>query len=269
MIDLHVHLLPGLDDGPSSMEESIEMAALAYRDGTRIIAATPHNRDVVGRSSISHAKALVERLRRELAARAIDVRILFGMENHLEMDTPQQVDNGLALPIEGSRLILVELPFELYPFHTEETLRKLIDRGLRPMIAHPERSEPIQRSPALMAGLVDMGVLGQLTAGSLDGSYGDAAREASNELLRRGLAHVIASDGHGARTRRGGRPPAVWRWTRPAPLWRTPPAEAQATQRYRASRRHSVGTGSMSLRMRYTSQATPRPMSAPPIMSSG
>ena len=196
MIDLHVHILPGLDDGPSNMEESLKMTLAAYRDGTRVIVATPHNRDVVQRSSVSQAKALVKELRRELAERSVPLTVLFGMENHLEMDTVEQVERGAALPIEDTRFILIELPFEIYPFHTEETLQKLMDMGLRPIVVHPERNEPIQRNTQLLAGLVRMGTLVQITAGSLTGYSGETAREVSEELLRSGLAHVIASDGH-------------------------------------------------------------------------
>ncbi len=202
MIDLHTHILPGLDDGPSSMEEAVEMALAAYRDGTRAIAATSHNRDVVQRSSVSNAKALFKELKRELAARAVPLTLLFGMENHLEMDTPEQAARGAALPIEDTRFILIELPFEIYPFHTEATLQKLLDMGLRPIVVHPERNEPIQRDIRRLADLVGMGVLVQITAGSLAGYFGETAREVSNELLRRGLAHVIASDGHAAQGKR-------------------------------------------------------------------
>ena len=198
MFDLHSHILPGMDDGPSDMEESVEMALMAYRDGIRVMAATPHNRDVVNRSSISHAKALVDELNREMETRSVALKVIFGMENHLEMNTPEQVDRGVALPIEGTRFILIELPFEVYPFHAGETLQKLLSRGFRPIVAHPERNIPIQRSPQLLAGLVSRGVLAQLTAGSLVGSFGETAREVSEELLRIGLVHLIASDCHAA-----------------------------------------------------------------------
>ena len=196
MIDLHVHILPGLDDGPRRMEESVEMALAACRDGTRVIVATPHNRDVVQRSSVIAARDSVSRLRRELKKRSVPLTVIFGMENHLEMDTVEQADVGGAWPIEGTRFILIELPFEIYPFHTEETLQKLLDMGLRPIVVHPERNEPIQRNTQLLAGLVSMGALVQITAGSLAGYLGQTARAVSEELLRSGLAHVIASDGH-------------------------------------------------------------------------
>ena len=199
MIDLHCHILPGLDDGPSGMSESVEMAMAAYRDGTRVLAATPHNRDVVGRSSIAEAMTLIEQLRTELEARSVPLRVLLGMENHLEMDTPDQVESGLALPIEGTDLILVELPFEIYPFHTEDSIQGLLEMGLRPVIVHPERNEPIQRNPKLLRELLGMGALAQVTAGSLIGANGETAKAVSEELLRLGLVHLIASDGHAAR----------------------------------------------------------------------
>ena len=198
MIDLHCHILPGLDDGPYRMEQSIEMARAAYMDGTHVIVATPHNRDVVQRSSVLKAKALATRLKRELEKRSVPLQALFGMENHLELDTPEQVERGAALPIEGTRFILIELPFEIYPFYTEDTLTKLFDMGLRPIVVHPERNEPIQRNPQLLADLVGRGALAQVTAGSLLGAFGETVREVSVELLRRGLVHVMASDGHDA-----------------------------------------------------------------------
>ena len=202
MIDLHCHILPGLDDGPLRMDESVEMAMAAYRDGTRLIAATPHNRDVVQRSSVIAARDLVSRLKRELKKRSVPLTVLFGMENHLEMDTVEQVDMGGAWPIEGTCFILIELPFEIYPFHTQETLQKLMALGLRPVIVHPERNIPIQRNPRLLADLVAGGALSQVTAGSLTGAYGETVQGVSEELLRRGLAHILASDGHAARGER-------------------------------------------------------------------
>ena len=141
MIDLHCHILPGLDDGPLRMEESVEMAMAAYLDGTRVIVATPHNRDVVQRSSVIAARDVASRLRRELKKRSVPLDVLFGMENHLEMDTIEQVDMGGSRTIEATRFILIELPFEIYPFHTEETFMKLLDMGLRPIVVHPERND--------------------------------------------------------------------------------------------------------------------------------
>lgn len=196
MLDLHCHILPGIDDGPSTMEQSIEMATAAFRDGTRTIAATPHNRDVVERSSIACARARAAQLNEELRARSIPLNIVLGMENHLELDTPEQVDAGTALPIEGTRCILIELPFEFYPYHTRDAIHSLLCRGLVPLVVHPERNRSIQRDPQLLGALVQDGAASQITAGSLTGNYGPNVQHTAEELLRLGLAHVIASDGH-------------------------------------------------------------------------
>ena len=203
MLDLHSHILPGVDDGPSTMEESIEMARLAYEDGTRTIVASPHNRDVIERSSLSAVRDLADRFRQGLEAQSIPLRVLLGMENHLEMDTPEQVDKGLAVPIEGTHYILIELPFEFYPFYGEEVFFKLQIMGLRPIVVHPERNLAIQDNPQILAPLVQKGTLAQITASSLTGAFGKEPRKSSRELLQKNLVHIIASDGHTARgTRR-------------------------------------------------------------------
>lgn len=199
MLDLHSHILPGVDDGPSTMEESLEMARLAYEDGTRTIVATPHNRDVNERSSIFAVRALVDRLKQEIQAQSLPLKVLLGMENHIEMDTPEQVDRGLAIPIEGTHYILIELPFEFYPFYGEEVLFKLQIKGLRPIVVHPERNLAIQNNPQVLANLVQKGALAQITAGSITGALGKESQKASKELLQQNLVHIIASDGHTAR----------------------------------------------------------------------
>jgi protein-tyrosine phosphatase len=181
------------------MEESVEMARLAYEDGTRTIVATPHNRDVNERSSISAVRAIVDRLKQEIQAQSIPLNVLLGMENHLEMDTPEQVDRGLAIPIEGTHYILIELPFEFYPFYGEEVLFKLQLKGLRPIVVHPERNLAIQDNSQILANLVQKGALAQITAGSITGTLGREPQKVSMELLQQNLVHIIASDCHAAR----------------------------------------------------------------------
>lgn len=206
MFDLHSHILPGVDDGPSTMEESIEMARLAYDDGTRTIVATPHNRDVTERSSLATVRDIAERFNQEIHDQSIPLKVLLGMENHLEMDTPEQVDNGLAIPIEGTHYILIELPFEFYPFYGEDVFFKLQVRGLRPIVVHPERNLAIQDNSDILANLVQKGALSQITADSITGAFGREPQRASKELLQKNLVHIIASDGH---TARGTRKPLI------------------------------------------------------------
>ena len=172
------------------------MATAAFRDGTRTIAATPHNRDVVERSSVAHVRSRAAELNKELRARSIPLNVVLGMENHLALDTLEQVDAGAALAIEGTRCILIELPFEFFPYYTRDTILSLLCRGLLPIVVHPERNWSIQRDPQLLGGLVQDGVATQITAGSLTGDNGSEVQRTAEQLLRLGLAHVIASDGH-------------------------------------------------------------------------
>jgi protein-tyrosine phosphatase len=206
VLDLHNHILPDIDDGPSTMEESVEMALIAYKDGTRTIVASPHNRDVNERSSIPFARSLVDQLNQEIQAKSVPLNVLMGMENHLEMDTVEQVEQGIALPIEGTRYILIELPFEFYPFYTEDVLFKLQVNGFKPILVHPERNQPIQDNTQILANLVQKGLLAQVTAGSISGLLGKAHQKAAYELLEQNLIHIIASDGH---TSRGIRTPLL------------------------------------------------------------
>ncbi|MBI2856074.1 MAG: protein-tyrosine phosphatase, partial [Chloroflexi bacterium] len=125
-----------------------------------------------------------------------------GMENHLEMDSPEQVAHGTTIPIEGTRFMLVELPFEFFPLYTEETLFRLQIKGLRPIIVHPERNSQIQSNTGILANLVQKGAFSQVTAGSITGGFGRPAQRAARELLRQGLVHIIASDSHSPTGRR-------------------------------------------------------------------
>ncbi len=206
MIDIHAHILPGLDDGPSSMEESMEMARLAYEDGTKTMVATPHNRDVVSTSSWPDVRSLVNQMNRHLDSEGIDLRLLLGMENHLEMDIPDQLEKGLAVPIENTQYILVELPFEVYPFYTDDVLFQIQLRGFRPIIVHPERTNAIQEDPQILVDLIEKGALSQVTSDSILGRFGKNVEEFTKEILKQNLVHIIASDCH---TAYGSRKPSM------------------------------------------------------------
>ena len=198
MIDIHAHILPGVDDGPSSMEESIQMARLAYEDGIKMMVATPHNRDVAGTSSSSTVRSLVNQMNQHLESEGVDFRVLLGMENHLEMDMPEQLEKGLAVPIENTHYVLVELPFEVYPFYTDDVLVQIQLTGLRPIIAHPERTNAIQDDPQILVDLIAKGALSQITSVSIVGKFGKKVETFTKEILKRNLVHIIASDCHTA-----------------------------------------------------------------------
>lgn len=197
--DLHAHILPGVDDGPQTMREAVAMARLAAQNGTRLIVATPHRKDVTEGKGIPHLRRVITELRRHVAAQGIDIELALGMENHLDETLPQDAADRRALTINDSRYILVEMPFfgdiSEHPY-AEGALAALQAQGLTPILAHPERIEAFQRQPALLAQFIGAGMLSQITRGSLLGHWGDPMREFTLDLLQSGMAHILSSDTH-------------------------------------------------------------------------
>ena len=199
MYDLHAHILPGIDDGPAAIEDSLDIARIAAENGTRAILATPHRKDVTELSSVPRIRELTAELRRRIHARAIPLTLSLGMENHIDPALPDDAAAGIALTMNRSRYILVEMPFfggiEEHPY-VDAALNGLQAQGLTPVFAHPERIESFQRQPELLERYVGMGMLSQLTRGSLLGHWGEEVRQFSLEILRNGLAHILSSDAH-------------------------------------------------------------------------
>ena len=199
MYDVHSHILPGLDDGARTVEEFVAMARAAASMGTTVMLATPHRRDVNENFSIPHLRTLHANMAEELAARGIGLTLLLGMENHLDADLPEALSRGTALPMNGTRYVLVELPFFGHPGYVEPVLAEIQESGLTPVLAHPERIEMLQRDPALLREFVERGMLTQVTAGSVVGHFGaEEVKRLTHDLLRQGLVHVLASDTHAA-----------------------------------------------------------------------
>ena len=199
MYDLHAHILPGIDDGPVQIEDSIEIARIAAGNGTRAMLATPHRKDVTELSSVGHIRELTSELRRRIEAENIPLALSLGMENHIDAALPEDAASGRAITMNGSRYILVEMPFfgsiEEHDY-VEDALMGLQAQGLVPVFAHPERIEAFQKQPSLLERYIGMGMLSQLTRGSLLGHWGDEVRQFSLELLSNGMAHILSSDTH-------------------------------------------------------------------------
>ena len=172
------------------------MARVAAEDGTQVIVATPHRKDVTEGSSVARIQELTEEMNARIKAEGIELTMLLGMENHLDLELPQDYSNGRALPINGSRYILVEMPFFGRPNYVESVLFDLQIRGLIPVLAHPDRIEAFQKEPDFLVDLVERGILTQITAGSLVGHFGGRVKRFTETLLRRGLGHILASDTH-------------------------------------------------------------------------
>lgn len=198
MIDLHSHILPGQDDGPRYLEESLEMLRIAADSGTTDIAATPH-----ANHQFQFDPAIIQRKLMELRdASGLLPRIHYGCELHL---TAENIAVAYRLPtdycIASANYVLIELPDLQIPPNTEEILSRLIASGIRPLIAHPERNPALQKQRRQLQKWIALGCAVQITAQSVTGSFGASARIAAEDFLRRGLVHVVATDAHDVRHR--------------------------------------------------------------------
>ncbi len=198
MIDIHCHILPGLDDGARDLAHAVAMARIARDDGITHIAGTPHMaKGNFGFPEPGVLEEARERLAGALQEEGIGVTILAGAEVHIThglMDEVRSRRKGLTLA--GSAYLIVEFPHDHVFSGAKELFFELMSEGFIPIIAHPERNRMFGGSPKLLYELVDLGALVQVNAGSLiDGRDGEAG-EAVGRFLELGLVHVIASDGH-------------------------------------------------------------------------
>lgn len=196
-IDIHTHILPGMDDGAQSMEDALNMARLAVKSGVTTVVATPHSRRTsqparVAAEIESRVRALQYRLRCE----EIPLRVLPGTEIFVTEATPTLLARGELLSLAGTRYALLEFSPEEDPAFIYTMLQAVVDVHFVPVVAHPERYFCVQEMPELVSDWREDGCLLQLNKGSLLGRFGDAARDAALQLLRDDAAATIASDAH-------------------------------------------------------------------------
>ncbi len=197
MIDIHTHILPGLDDGARDMEQSLKMARIAARDGIKQIIATPHVIRGLYENKKDHIIEAVDRLNTRLAEEQIPVEILPGAEYRLEPDLARQLKQKELLTLNDSgRYLLVELPDAFLPEFTADVLYQIQLEGITPVIAHPERNIILSQKPARLKEFIQRGMAAQLTTSSITGVFGIQAKKSGLYFLKEGLIHVIASDAH-------------------------------------------------------------------------
>lgn len=204
MIDLHCHILPGVDDGSRSLEESVAMAREAVAGGVSVVVATPHVRADFPTTADAIEEG-VHRVRAELRREDVALQVLPGAEVALERLDALSHRELARLGLGGNpRFLLVETPTWGWPLDLGERLFFLRSRGVTPVVAHPERSADVQKHPELLHALVDAGALVQVTASSVVGRAGRPAYECARALIGSGYAHAVASDAHApGRTRSG------------------------------------------------------------------
>ena len=197
MIDIHAHILPSMDDGPSSLDQSLNMALKASDEGIHTIIATPHTLNGVYHNQREHILSECRKLNRALGEKNIPVKVLPGSEARLSMDITDELnDNQLMTMNDAGRYLLLELPDQFLPQAVTSFIRRLLNRGVTPVIAHPERNPSIQQKVELLYGLIQAGALSQLTSYSITGEFGSSALKCCKKLINQGMVHIIASDAH-------------------------------------------------------------------------
>ncbi len=207
MIDLHCHILPAIDDGPSDISESIEMARIATADGIKTIVAAPHIYhpglpEAAGKADLSEViDEKIDLLNRCLNKEKIPVEILPGGEvsSFLPPDSCQR------FTINHTSYLIVEFPHSHLPANAREIIFNMTVSGLRPIISHPERNPSVIENPERLHTLVQSGALAQITAAGLTGEFGRDTQACALHLLRQRMVSFVVSDGHGA----NGRPPVL------------------------------------------------------------
>jgi protein-tyrosine phosphatase len=205
MIDTHLHILPGVDDGPQTMEESVALARALVQEGIHAAIATPHYNDLFPQLSAAEIKERVNELQQALDHQRIPLRLFAGHEALIKAGLVDDIGAGRLATLNGSRYLLLELWNDAWLPTTEQVIFELRASGITPILAHPERYRIFQREQGRLASLLRQGVLVQVTASSLVGMQGRTALRVAETLLKGGLVHCIASDSHGLHRR----PPTI------------------------------------------------------------
>lgn len=201
MIDVHHHLLYGLDDGPDSIETSVAMARMAHEDGITHVVCTPHasNRYPFQPDEIT---SRLDRLRAELAAVEVNLTLGQGCDFHMTWENIQDAKaNPQKYSINGKRYLLIELSDQVIPVGISECFVELQLAGMTPILTHPERNPAIQRNPDRIKPWLANGLLVQVTAGALIGRFGNTARNLAHRLMEDRWVHIIATDAHDIKSR--------------------------------------------------------------------
>ena len=196
MIDLHCHILPGIDDGSRSLEMSLEMARMAVDDGITMIACTPHIYPGLYMNDAAGIRAARDALQLKLDEAGIPLKLTTGADVHLVPGLLEGLRAGHVPSLHGTRYLLLEPPHHVAPPRFAESVFNLVAAGYVPVITHPERLTWVEDHYQVFADLTRQGAWMQLTAGSLTGVFGARAKYWAERFLDEGLTHIIATDAH-------------------------------------------------------------------------
>jgi len=197
MIDLHCHLLPGIDDGAKDLQQALNMARIAVADGIAVAVMTPHHLNGVYDNPAATVREQVATFSAELQRAGTELEILPGAECHLVPEISQELADGKAMTVaDRGKAVMVELPVHTIPMGATSILEEIQILGLTPIIVHPERNAELRQKPERLREWVAMGCLAQVTAQACTGRFGESVRRAAHHMVTRGLIHFVASDAH-------------------------------------------------------------------------
>lgn len=201
MIDLHSHILPGIDDGAPDMATAIAMARAFVDDGVEVVACTPHILPGLYNNTGPAIRAAVARLQNELDQQSIPLRLVPGADNHIDPDFVGGLKSGRLLTLADSGYVLVEPPHHVVPARLEDLFFSIQVSGYTPILTHPERLTWMSSRYDIIRKMFRAGVWMQITSGSLAGSFGREARYNAEKMLGEGMVHILATDAHDLRRR--------------------------------------------------------------------
>lgn len=196
MIDLHSHLLPGIDDGAPDLETALKMARIAADDGIKVMACTPHIYPGMFENSGPDIKLRVAELQARLNEAGINLKLTWGADAHVVPDLLEKLKSGAVPSLNDTHYFLLEPPHHVAPPRFAEFAFSFLAAGYVPVITHPERLSWIEEHYDTFCDLSDKGVWMQITAGSLTGRFGQAARYWGERMLDEGRVHILATDAH-------------------------------------------------------------------------
>jgi len=202
MIDLHCHILPGIDDGPKTLDESLEMARIFEQAGYSHVVATPHA--VPGTTWMPKPEDIryqLTELNHAIVNNGIKLKVLPGMEIALDPQIPVLITNNRVQTLAGTSYVLIEPPFQRLPLGWEHAIFDVLSRGIKVLLAHPERCSQLSSKPQLCDELIESGVYFQVNWDSFLGHHGRKTQKMAIYLSTRGYIHCLATDSHDARSR--------------------------------------------------------------------
>lgn len=196
MIDIHCHIIPKIDDGSNSVEESYKMLESAKKAGFTDVIATSHYVENYYEVDAIKRQAVVQALNKTIKEKELDIKLHTGSEIYVTLDLVELINKKKASTLANSRYVLFELPMNDKIKYLDEVIFKIKASGLIPVIAHPERYSYVQKDPNMIGELIKEGVLFQANFASISGYYGKTAKRTLKKLLKANMIHFLASDSH-------------------------------------------------------------------------